>query len=80
MLMLSNGYALLDQLSAVLGTAGSPPLMAVAVVLCSLLFVNSLMFVALSHVLYAIMLHSMGHQLHSMPKFVERLVAGLPAQ
>lgn len=46
-LMVTNVYALLDQLSGVLGTSGAPPPLAVAVVLCSLLFVNSLMYVAL---------------------------------
>lgn len=47
MLMVTNVYALLDQLSAMLGTTGSPPLLAVIVVLCSLLFVNGLMYVML---------------------------------
>ena len=78
MLMLNNVYALLDQLSALLGTTGSPPLLAVAIVLCSLLFVNSIMYVALSHVLYAIMLRGMGLELHGAPKSLERFIAGLP--
>ncbi len=47
MLMVTNVYSLLDQLSVVLGTTGSPPLLAVLVVLCSLLFVNGLMYVML---------------------------------
>lgn len=46
-LMVTNVYSLLDQLSGVLGTSGAPPPLAVAVVLASLLFVNSLMYVAL---------------------------------
>jgi len=76
--MLTNIYSLLDQLSAVLGTTGSPPLLAVAVVLCSLLFVNSLMYVSLMHVLYAIILRGMGLTLHRMPATVERFVGQLP--
>ncbi len=46
-LMMTNVYSLLDQFSAVLGTSGAPPPLAVAVVLASLLFVNSLMYVFL---------------------------------
>lgn len=46
-LMVSNVYALLDQLASVLGTTGAPPPLAVAVVLASLLFVNSLLYVFL---------------------------------
>jgi hypothetical protein len=77
MLMLSNVTALLDQLSAVLGTSGAPPLLAIVIVLCSLLLVNSLMYVALSHVLYAILLRRMGLKLHGMPARLERLLGGL---
>lgn len=76
--MLSNVYSLLDQLSAVLGTTGAPPLLAVGVVLCSLLFVNSLMYVALMHLLYAIMLRGMGLTLPRMPAFAQRAVGQLP--
>lgn len=80
-LMLANVYALLDQLAAGLGLGGAPPPMAVAVVLCSLLFVNALMYVALMHVLYAIMLRAMGlGDAMRLPAFVQRFVAGLPSQ
>jgi hypothetical protein len=79
MLMLSNIYALLDQLSAALGTTGSPPLMAVVTTLCSLLFVNGVMYVFLMHMLYAILLRGMGITLHGMPKFAQRFLAGIPA-
>ncbi|KAL4425847.1 hypothetical protein ABPG75_009863 [Micractinium tetrahymenae] len=78
MLMLTNVYALLDQLSVVLGTTGSPPLLAVSVVLCSLLFVNGLMYVMLMHILYAIMLKGMGLSLHRLPRFAERFVGQIP--
>ncbi|PRW59295.1 hypothetical protein C2E21_2172 [Chlorella sorokiniana] len=78
-LMMTNVYSLLDQLSVALGTSGAPPPLAVAVVLASLLFVNSLMYVFLMHVLYAIMLRAMGMgQQMRLPKFAERFVAGLP--
>lgn len=46
-LMMANVYALLDQLSALLGTSGAPPPLAVIVVMASLLFVNSLTYVFL---------------------------------
>ncbi|KAL4445767.1 hypothetical protein ABPG77_008966 [Micractinium sp. CCAP 211/92] len=78
MLMVTNVYSLLDQLSVVLGTTGSPPLLAVLVVLCSLLFVNGLMYVMLMHILYAIMLKGMGLKLHRLPRFAERLVGQIP--
>lgn len=77
MLMLTNVYSLLDQLSALLGATGAPPPLAVAVVLASLLFVNSLMYVFLMHVLYAIMLKSLGYTMHRLPRFAERFVGGL---
>ena len=78
MLMLTNVYSLLDQLSAVLGATGAPPPLAVAVTLCSLLFVNSIFYVALMHLLYAIMLRGLGITLPGVPRFAQRLVAGIP--
>lgn len=79
-LLLSNVTALLDQCSALLGTAGAPPPAAVATVLCCLLFVNALMYCLLMHVLYAIVLRALGAgDALRLPRFAQRFVGSMPA-
>ena len=63
-----------DQLSAVLGTSGAPSPTAVVVTIASLLFVNSLLYVSLMHVLYSILLRGMGLRVDRMPGFVSRML------
>eukprot|EP00887_Chlorella_sp_A99_P004655 scaffold4.g4655.t1 len=79
-LMVANAHALLDQLSASLGTSGAPSPAAVVVTLASLLFVHSLFYVSLLHVLYAILLAGLGLDMgyERLPGFVRRMVGAPP--
>lgn len=65
--------SLKDQLSAFVGTSGSPSLMAVTITLMSLLAVNSLFYCFMMHVLYMILLRSMGYDTGPAPSIVARL-------
>lgn len=63
-----------DQMNAFIGASGAPPPTVVIVVLCSLLVVNAVLYIFLMHVLYTVLLRSMGYTVASMPAFVERAV------
>jgi hypothetical protein len=77
--MLSNVHALLDQISAALGTSGAPSTAAVVSMIFALLLVNGFCYVFLLHVLYRVMLASMGFQLGPLPGLVRKyLYAGMP--
>ena len=67
-----------DQASAFLGTSGAPPPVAVAATIASLLLVNSLFYVFLMHLLYALLLRGMGYATGPLPRFAERLVPPAP--
>ncbi len=68
-----------DQFSALLGSAGAPPPLVVKVVIGSMLGVNAALYIALMHVLYAVLLRGMGFSLAPAPRLVERLVFRQPA-
>jgi hypothetical protein len=70
--------ALQDQMSALLGASGAPPPAVVRVVIGSLLAVNAALYVALMHVLYAVLLRAMGYKVAAVPRLVERLVFRQP--
>lgn len=72
-LMMSNVHALLDQMSALIGTSGAPSPMTVAITIGSLLFVNSLFYVAMTHVLYSIVLKGLGYELR-VPNFMKKMI------
>jgi len=72
-LMMSNVHALLDQMSALIGTSGAPSPLTVAITIGSLLFVNSLFYVAMTHVLYSIVLKGLGYELR-VPNFMKKLI------
>jgi hypothetical protein len=77
--MLSNVHALLDQVSAALGTSGAPSTVAVTCMIFALLLVNGFCYVALLHVLYRVMLASMGFKLGPLPGIVRKyLYSGMP--
>lgn len=61
-------------MSSLIGTSGAPSLTAVVVTMTSLLFVNALVFVVLTTLLYAIVLRAMGYVPPSLPAFLERLM------
>ena len=63
-----------DQLNAFLGTSGAPPPTVVVVVIGSMLTVNASLYIFLIHVLYAVLLRSMGYTVSSIPRPVERLI------
>jgi len=63
-----------DQLNAFIGASGAPPPIVVKVVIGSLLVVNATLYIFLLHVLYAVLLRSMGFSFSKLPAFVERFV------
>lgn len=63
-----------DQFNAFVGTSGAPPPTVVVVVIGSMLTVNASLYVFLIHVLYAVLLRSMGYTVSSIPRPVERLL------
>jgi hypothetical protein len=80
--LLANVHALLDQMSAAVGASGAPSPAAVASMIFALLLVNGSCYVFLLHVLYTLILGSMGYaaQLPAIPGLVRRfLMAGAPA-
>lgn len=79
--LLANVHALLDQLSAAVGASGAPSQAAVASMIFALLLVNGCCYVFLLHVLYTLVLGSMGYadRLPAIPGLVRRfLAAGAP--
>ncbi|CAK0783478.1 hypothetical protein CVIRNUC_006677 [Coccomyxa viridis] len=73
-LLMSNVYSLLDQFNAFIGTSGAPPPTVVVVVIGSMLTVNACLYNFLMHVVYAVLLRSMGYTVTSVPKPVERMI------
>ena len=63
-----------DQFNAFVGTSGAPPPTVVVVVIGSMLTVNASLYIFLIHVLYAVLLRSMGYTVSSIPRPVERLI------
>jgi hypothetical protein len=63
-----------DQLNAFIGASGAPPPTVVTVVIGSMLIVNALVYVLLMHVLYLVLLSSMGFTISRPPGFLERLI------
>ncbi len=61
-------------MNAFIGAAGAPPPTVVIVVLASLLIVNAVLYIFLMHVLYTVLLRSMGFTMSSLPAPVERAV------
>jgi len=61
-----------DNMSAWMGTSGAPSYSSVAITLVSMLAVNSLFYVFMMHILYAIMLKSMGYPTQPLPKILQR--------
>jgi hypothetical protein len=61
-------------MSSLIGSSGAPSLTAVVVTMTSLLFVNALVFVVLTTLLYAVVLRAMGYAPPSLPAFLERLM------
>jgi hypothetical protein len=63
-----------DQMNAFIGASGAPPPTVVMVVLGTLLIVNAVLYIFLMHVLYTVLLRSMGFTMSSLPASVERAV------
>jgi hypothetical protein len=79
--LLANVHALLDQMSAAVGASGAPSPSAVASMIFALLLVNGCCYCFLLHVLYSLILGSMGYagRLPAIPGIVRRfLMAGVP--
>lgn len=79
--LLANVHALLDQMSAAVGASGAPSPSAVASMIFALLLVNGCCYCFLLHVLYSLILGSMGYadRLPGIPGIVRRfLMAGVP--
>ncbi|KAL6759366.1 hypothetical protein V8C86DRAFT_2574440 [Haematococcus lacustris] len=75
--MMSNVYAMLDQICAAVGAHGSPSTMAIMCVVFALLSVNALCYVFLLQVIYRFILQSMGYSLGPLPAIVRKyLFAG----
>lgn len=73
--------ALQDQLSAAVGSYGSPSTLAIVSMIFALLLVNGICYVFLIHVVYHVILGSMGFKLGALPGFVRKyLYAGVPQQ
>lgn len=80
-IVLHNVHSMLDQISATIGSTGAPSSTAVACMLFSLLLVNSVIYCFLLHVIYRLVLQSMGFQLGPLPGFVKGyLYAGMSAE
>lgn len=63
-----------DQFNAFIGASGAPPPTVVIVVIGSMLTVNASLYVFLMHIVYAVLLRSMGYTITTIPKPVERLI------
>lgn len=61
-------------MNAFIGASGAPPPTVVLVVLGSVLIVNAALYIFLMHVLYTVLLRSMGFTMSGLPSFVERAV------
>lgn len=70
-----------DRLSAALGSSGSASTMTISCMIFALLLVNGICYVFLLHVVYHIILSSMGFKMGPLPGIVRKyLYAGLPQQ
>lgn len=67
------------QRHAAVGSSGAPSMLAVVCMIFGILLVNGLCYVFLIHVIYRVMLGSMGYQLGPLPALVKKyLMAGVP--
>lgn len=73
-LLVTNVFAFLDQMLALLGISGAPSLLVVVVTLASLLAVNCTFYVFLMHLMYELILRQMGYSTGRMPGLVQRLL------
>lgn len=73
-LLAVNTYSLLDQMSSLIGSTGVPSPMVVGITLASVLFVSAMFYVALTHILYAIVLKGLGLDMR-LPKSMEKYIA-----
>ncbi|KAK9841411.1 hypothetical protein WJX74_005258 [Apatococcus lobatus] len=71
--LLNNVYSLVDQLAAFVGASGAPSPAVIVCVVGSMLVVNALLYTALMHVLYAILLGNLGHPI-AVPTFVSKFL------
>ncbi|GFR50418.1 hypothetical protein Agub_g12635 [Astrephomene gubernaculifera] len=80
-LLLSNVYNLLDNVTAAMGITGAPSPLVVSSLVFSLLLVNGLIYCFLVHVVYRVLLNSMGYKLGPLPDIVNKyLYAGTMQQ
>jgi hypothetical protein len=75
-LLISNAHTLLDNMSSWIGSAGSASFSGVAITLVSMLAVNAVFYVYMMHVLYTIILNSMGYKVRPLPKMLQRFASG----
>ena len=75
-LLISNAHTLLDNMSSWVGSAGSASFGGVAITLVSMLAVNAVFYVYMMHVLYTIILNSMGYRVRPLPKMLQRFASG----
>lgn len=70
-----------DRLSAALGSSGSPSTLSITCMIFALLLVNGICYVFLLHVVYHVILSSMGFKMGPLPGIVRKyLYAGLQQQ
>lgn len=72
-LLITNAHTLLDNMSSWMGSAGSASFAGVAITLISMLAVNAVFYVYMMHILYSIILSSMGYVVRPLPKLLSRL-------
>jgi fermentation-respiration switch protein FrsA (DUF1100 family) len=74
-------WLLQDRLSAALGSSGSASTLTITCMIFALLLVNGICYVFLLHVVYHVILGSMGFKLGPLPGIVRKyLYAGVPQQ
>lgn len=68
-----------DRLAAALGSSGSPSTLQINCMIFALLLVNGICYVFMLHVIYHVILSSMGFKLGQLPGIVKKyLYAGVP--
>jgi len=65
-------------MAALTGAPGAPSQLVIQVVMVSTLLVNCLIYTSMLHVIYAIMLKSLGYDSITVPEFIKKRL--LPAQ
>eukprot|EP00889_Picochlorum_renovo_P007475 jgi/Picre1/34505/NNA_001973.t1 len=71
-LLVTNAQTLLDNMGAWMGSSGSTSFSGVAITLFSMLAVNAVFYVFMMHVLYTILLSSMGYSVRPLPGVLKR--------